>query len=71
MNNNTLLFCIYTVSFEIDGFFLKKKRCSINWTDFCIIDILYMILEIEIHRYTDEDASLLSLKKPQNKAKIF
>ena len=30
-----------------------------------------MILEIEIHRYTDEDASLLSLKKPQNKAKIF
>ena len=31
-----------------------------------------MILEIDIHRYADKDASLLSLKKKTpNKAKIF
>ena len=28
-----------------------------------------MILNIDIHRYTDKDASVLSLKKKNNKAK--
>ena len=60
MNNNILLFCIYTISFEIDVF---KQYFPMNWKDFCSIDIVYMSLEIDIHRYTDKDASLLSLKK--------
>ena len=68
MNNNILLFCIYTISFEIDvflGFFIQYF--FINWKDFCSIDIVYMSLEIDIHRYTDKDASLLSLKKKEKK----
>ena len=42
-------------------FYFFKQYFSINLADFCSIDIVYMILEIEIHRYTDKDASLLSL----------
>ena len=40
-----------------------------NWKDFCSIDILYMSLEIDVHRYTDKDASLLSLKEKKKTAK--
>ena len=64
MNSNILLFCIYTISFEIDVcLFFFKQYLSINWKFFYSIDILYLSLEIDIHRYTDKDASLLSLKK--------
>ena len=40
-----------------------KQYFSINWKDFCSIDIVYTSLEINSHRYTDKDAGLLSLKK--------
>ena len=69
MNDNVLLFCVYTISFEIDVFLtFLKQYFSVNWKDFCSIDTVFMILEIYIHRYTDKDASLFSLKKVQNKA---
>ena len=43
--------------------YFLKQYFSINWTDLISFDIVYMILKIDIHRYTDEDASVLSLKK--------
>ena len=70
MNNNILLLSIYAISFEIDVFqFFFKQYFSINWKDFCSNDIVHMSLEINTHRYTDKDVSLLSLKKKTKKTK--
>ena len=43
--------------------FFFKQYFSINWKGFCSIDVVYMSLEIDIHRYRDKDISLLSLDK--------
>ena len=46
-----------------------KQYFSINWKDFCSIDIVYMSLEIDIHRYTDKDMSAFFEQKQKQKTK--
>ena len=46
-----------------------KQYFSINWKDFCSIDIVYISLEIDIHRYTDKDMSAFFEQKQKQKTK--
>ena len=49
--------------------YFLKQYFSTNWPDFCSFDIVYMILKIDIRRYTDKDASVLSLKNKTKQSK--
>ena len=51
--------------------FFLKNNIFLYIEQIFVLHIVYMILEIDIHRYTDKDASLLSLKKKPNKGMIF
>ena len=65
-------YCVYAVSFEIHVFyFFLKNNIFLYIEQIFVLHIVYMILEIDIHRYTGKDASLLSLKKKPNKGMIF